>query len=421
MTGCLKPGLLIVSFVVAVCQAAAASGYEQPPVLGASAILPTDLVSGPNHRVREAVHNDGFLNRYEIESKYGSFTGITTSKLRKRVHEINVLAGLEAVTRTKIFKDSVLEAGGDAWHGIKNFVTSPVDSLSGAVSGVAKVFGRIGEHLFGSKRSDFEDSRFKALIGFSKTKREYAYQFGVDVYSTNTVLQDRLDELAWAGYAGGLSVAGVMSAIPGGAGVLVSASGGTRLMNEVFRTTAPVDLRQMNQAKLSDIGVNSDLVDIFIDNTVFTPRQQTLLVAALADMEGVQNRAAFVKFAALTKDQDVAHFRQRMAQMYAAYHKNVAPIAEFVSLGRGSPIRGLGIARTTAGVVIFHAPLDYLAWTEKMARVFDALNTSVNAMAGISGKELWLAGSLSPMARQNIEMAGWRIHDNVESRLLPVD
>jgi len=99
----------------------------------------------------------------------------------------------------------------------------------------------------------------------------------------------------------------------------------------------------------------------------------------------------------------------------------MAPIAEFVSLGRDSPIRGLGIARTTAGVVIFHAPLDYLVWTEKMARVFDALNTSVNAMAGASGKEIWLAGSLSPMARQNIEMAGWRIHDNVESRLLPVD
>jgi hypothetical protein len=328
---------------------------------------------------------------------------------------------MEKAKGTKVFKDSAVEAAGDAWRGMKMFVTEPVDTASGAVSGVGKVFSRLGEHLFGSKRSQAEDSRLKAIIGFSKTKREYAYDFGVDVYSTNKVLQDELNDIAWSGYAGGISVSALMSQIPGAAGVVVTTTGGSRLMNEVFRTTAPVDLRKMNRAKLIKLGINPDIADLFIDNTVFSPRRQTLLVSALDQMKGVKNRAVFVHFAVLTRDQDVAFFRQRMAQMYVAYHKTVEPIDRFILLGKEVPIRNLGIARTTSGKIIFHAPLDYLVWTELIANIFEAMNRVVDNMPPVKGKELWLAGTVSALARQKIQDAGWVIHDKVEARFLPSD
>ena len=174
----------------------------------------------------------------------------------------------------------------------------------------------------------------------------------------------------------------------------------------------------MNSEKLAKMGVDETVNEFFINNAIFTPRQQTLLVAALEELDGVKGRGDFVKFAVLTSDQDVAFFRQRMAQMYAAYHRRVAPIDRFVSLGRETPIRNLSVVRTKSGIVMFHAPLDYLIWTESMARIFWAMDQAVGAMPGVAGKELWLAGFVSPMARQNIEKAGWRIHANKEHELL---
>ena len=410
-------GLVVALVSVLTDRAMASDAYETPPTFKASDILPRALLSGPHHRVREEVVNDGYINRYTIESKFGSFDGVTSAKLRKRIREVNALAVMEEVRGTKVFRESMQEGGGDVLRGVKMFATAPVDTVKTAVSGVGKVFGRVKEHMFGSERSDAEDARWKAIIGFSKSKREYAYDFNVDVYSTNAALQEELDDFAWLGYSGGITVAGLMTAVPGAAGVATSVTGGSRLMNEVYATTEPVDLRKMNREKLLAMGVNEDIADLFIDNTVYSPRQQTDLVFALEDLEGVSNRQVFIKFAIGASETDVAFFRQRMAQMYAVYHQKINAVDKFVSLGRDSVLRNLGVAQTVDGVIVFHAPLDYLVWSEEMAAVFQAIDRETNTIAN-KGKELWLAGNLSPMARRNIEAAGWKVMVDQEVELL---
>ena len=409
--------IMVVSIVLAPDPLAAAGPFEQPPVFKASEILPPSLLSGPHHRVMERVVNDGYINRYSIATRFGTFSGVTTANLRKRIREVNALSLMEKVRGTKVFRESMQEAGGDVLRGLKTFVTSPFKTVKTSISGVGKVFSRVRENLFGSKRSDAEDKRWKAFIGFSKSKREYAYSFNVDVYSTNKVLQEELDDFAWLGYSGGLTVTGAMTAVPGAAGIVTAVTGSTRFMNEVYATTAPVDLRIMNREKLVAMGINEDLVDVFIDNTVFTPRQQTDLVFALEDLKGVRNRSLFVKFAIGTSHPDVAFFRQRMAQMYAVFHNKVAPIDRFLSIKRNAPIKNIGMAQTVDGVIAFHAPLDYLSWTEEMATIFDAINRYANTVPN-KGKQLWLAGNLSPMARSNIEAAGWQIFHDQEINLL---
>ena len=224
--------------------------FEMPPTLRASDILPPALLKGPHHSVSETVLNDGYLNRYVMNSTFGRYEGVMTARLRKRIDETNALVVMDKIKGTTVFKDSVIEAGGDVVHGLKNLVIHPIDTISGAVSGVGAIFNRAGEILFRSKRSKYEDSRAKSLIGFSKTKREYARDFGIDVYSTNKVLQDRLDEITWAGYAGGMSVAGAMSLVGGAAGFITSTSGISRVLNEVVAQTPPPDLRQRNRKSL---------------------------------------------------------------------------------------------------------------------------------------------------------------------------
>lgn len=405
---CLLLALILAGFAAP----AKSQTYEAQAVLHASQILPPDLLSGPNHRVEERVYNDGYLNRYTVLSKFGGFTAVSTPLLRKRIGEINAMVRMEQIKNTKEFTASLKEAGTDTLVGFKNLVTKPVDTVKGAASGLAVAFRRAGDALTGPKRSDAEDSKIKDLIGFSKTKREYAFELGVDAYTDNEKLQDRLNEISWAGYAGGLTWAAAMSAVPGGAGLAITVSGSNKLLNDVLRTTPPVDLRRMNGEKLNAMNVYAEVADAFLNNAVYSPRDQTLLVGALDEMKGVGNRATFVRVAAATANRDLAFFRERQAEMYAGYHKAIAPIETFIALGE------FAAARTTKNEVVFNVPMDHLVWTQEIAQMLTAADARVNQLTRPANKQLWISGTMSARAKKEIETRGWQVQENSEARLL---
>ena len=122
-----------------------------------------------------------------------------------------------------------------------------------------------------------------------------------------------------------------MAAVPGGAGVAMTVIGSNKLLNQVFQNTPPVELRKMNTEKLNAMGVHPEVADAFINNTIFSPREQTLFVHALGEMNGVADRGALVRLALSSQNFTVALFRQRQAQMYAGYNKSVTPLASFIS------------------------------------------------------------------------------------------
>src|SRR6266699_3851298 len=95
--------LLALSFLVPqrLSVAATPTAYEAPPVLQASKILPPELLSGPHHRVEEAVTNNGYFNIYRIDSKFGTFTAVSTAMLRKRIGEINAMVVMEKIQGTR--------------------------------------------------------------------------------------------------------------------------------------------------------------------------------------------------------------------------------------------------------------------------------------------------------------------------------
>jgi len=394
---------------------AAQPGYEPLPIFSASKVLPPELFSGPNHRVQERVRSDGIVNIYTIDSRFGTFTAVSTAMLRKRVHEINAMAVMDQLKGTREYADSVKESGLDTLVAAKDMVFQPIKTTTEVVSGVGLLFRRAGDSLFGAKRSDAEDSRFKNLIGFSNYKRDYAYQLGVDVYSRNKVLQDRLNEIAWTGFAGGLTVSAALAAVPGGAGVAMTAIGMTRLGTAIFQNTPPSDLRRMNSEKLRAMGIHEHTIDTFISDSVFTPREQTLLVAALDEMMGVAARERMVQLAALTHKDDVAFFRQRQAEMYAGYHRAVSPIGRFVGVG---PVPA---ARTIKGALVFNIPVDYVAWTQEVARVVTNASNLANQLTGISEKQLWVTGTLSPRARTEIRRLGWKVYERNEGLIVATD
>jgi hypothetical protein len=225
-------------------------------------------------------------------------------------------------------------------------------------------------------------------------------------------MQKRLDKITWAGYFGGLSLSAALAPITGGASIAISVSRLSRLFNEIFRTVPPTELRAMNHKKLLEMGVNEDLVDLFINNSIYSPREQTLLVGALGEIKGARNRAAFVKFAVPTNNPDMAFFRHRQAEMYAGYHKSVEPIERFEGFGR------FAAARTRDGKLVFNVPLDYLAWTDHMAGFIDAAIHHTTSLPRVTEKHLWVTGSVSPLALKELNKRGILVHERSEGRLL---
>jgi len=404
------PFLLLAAALATGSAFAQEAQFDADATLRASLILPPELASGPNHHVQERVVNDGYLNIYRIESPKGELRAVSTTQLRQYVHELNAVARMELLSNSDEFKSGMKGKVGDVLKGSKNLVLHPVDTVSGSVSGLGAVFGRVGEAITSRSTSEAEDSRLEGAIGFSKTKRDYGYEFNVDVYSRDQILQDQLNKLSWAQYGGSLTTSALLMMIPGGAGIAVSVSGGNELMNKVYRDTPPNELRERSRAKLKAMGASSDVIDLYIRNRVFTPREQNDIVEALDAMPNTANRVEFIRFAVLTENPDIAYFRWRQADMYASYHLKVSPIAQFVPFGTTTA------ALTQDGTLVFNAPLDYLRWTPQTAEFAARVTALAGMTPGVRAKHLWIEGSASPLARKNLESSGWKVFEGASAK-----
>jgi hypothetical protein len=385
------------------------SRFEQPPNFEAAKILPSHLLKSPYHRVDAKVSNDGKMNHYAIKSKLGNLTADSTAELKIRVDEMKALAAMKKVSNSDQFVRQVKQGGKNVVDGTKALVTAPVKTVKGVFVGLGTLVERTGDALMGDPPSDAEDSRVENVIGFSSTKRDYAAEFHVDPYSTNPLLQKRLEELAWYGYSGKITASAATAVIPGGVGTFVSVAKSSDWLEGIPVQTPPTDLRNANRAKLTDMDVSEDVIDLFLGNTVYSPIQQTKLVQALAKMNGTGDRGRFVKFAVLARDANVAFFRAQQAEMYAKLHKSGFTIDRFIGLGNNVA------ARLSSDVVVMCFPVDYLSWTESNAKLAMALDKHISALPGLKGKEIRLAGGISPQARQALQSLGWKVLERLEA------
>lgn len=404
--------LLFAACLLPAGQASAAEAYEQPGSMKASDLLPAETLKGPNHQVQEEVQSDGFLNIYAIDTNSGVLKAVSTAQAKQYAAEVEAAARMAALQSDEQFASGLQSTASTVVTGTTALLNDPAGALSGAVTGVGAMFGRAQEAMASSgTKGAGEDSAMAGLSGYSKTKREYAYEFGVDAYSRNPVLQKQLNAVAEAAFAGNIAAKAALMMVPGGAGVALSVTSSTATLNEAFRDLPPVELRKRNREKLAAMGVNADIAELYIENAVFTPREQTLIVESLSAMAGTENRGAYIRHAVLTDNADLAYFRQRQAGMYLGYHRSVEPLARFVAVGR------VAAGQKKDGTVVFCAPLDHLYWTPAIGAFVDLFESDLQSVPDVKGKELWLGGTLSKMARKELEARGWTVKEGSEGQL----
>ena len=390
---------------------AAPTNYEKPPILDAKSLLNGDLINGPHHSVINDVQNDGFFNHYTVKSEFGEFEAASALDLRLLVHEINVIAQLKAVDTDDTLVEGFKDSAGDTVAGVKHLFSDPKGTMERAGEGLSGLFNRAKGTIGKRELTDAEDNRIKQLIGISKAKGEIATKYGVNVYSRNIVLQKELNRLAQADFFGGLGVGLVKVAIPGAGGLLLTASDTARLLNETINTTPASKLWLQNKQKLLLMGVDADTIELFLNNPVFSPAQQTVLVTALEQLEGVANRELFLKVALQAGSDTMATVVTRIAVMSAGYHRNISKLKSF------APIARISHALGKDGSVIVFLPADHIIWSEGFGGGIDTLMERDGKMPRGAGFELWTLGDVSKRTQSELDSMGWKIHTDVEKQL----
>lgn len=381
-------------------------GFEADIDIKPAGFLPPELAAGPHHLV-EGVWNDGFTNRYLLLTELGSFEIETTGLLRKRVREVEVIAQLddENVSANKVYLLSTANAARGPVEGAAQWVFHPVRSVKDVPSGMWSYARRLVA-LTERDRSFQEDHYGEELIGFSDAKREWAYRLGVDVYSENTLLQQRLDRYAWLSLSGGLTVRVPLMAVSGPAGYALTATGTTDQMKRELRDRSPEEIRLEVRKRLEVMGVDPELAGRFVSHPWYSPTRLLVIGESLSLLEDAAGRRSFIEAAVQADEPQETYLFTRLAVMLVLYAKKQVKIVEVTTAN------GLVMARTEDGGLVVPLYIDWAMWTEPMSLFIQAIEESMPA--DVSAKRILVSGWISPLAHDRLRSSGWQVHEGIE-------
>ena len=361
--------------------------------------------------MREEVPTYSGANRFTIDSQFGVFEADGNEMLLRRINEINGIAKLKEVSRTDEFKAALAKSAQAPVNAAKRIAADPVGTIESAPKGLMKFMSRAGESLKGIGKKEesnaYEGSQIEQLSGFSDTKRKVAIELGVDPYSSNPVLQHELNGVAKAAFAGGATFSLATLPVGGAAGIGLATTEVSNSLNDALREKSPTDLKILNRKYLLAMGVSEKEAERFFANGAFSPTAQTAFVLNLKSLDGVANRAAFVKLAAdKSSTESDAIFCVQTAALMSKIHKSEKPLARIITVG------DFPVCIAKDGAVIVALQWDYGAWTptaERFAGVIQAQGKPGSAHI------VAISGVVSPRLRQELETR----HFTVEDRLSP--
>ena len=396
---------------------AAESAYEPPPLLRATDLAPAELLEGPRFRVDPQVVTDGLLTRFTVRSDFGTFEAAGPGMLRVRVGEVRALADLETVTKGEVFAKALAESAKRTGKSLQAAVENPEETIKGIPEGVGRFFDRVGRSVrTGAQKAGDQAAQQKAqgagagevaadvgsatgrtageVLGYYDARRRLAKDLGVDPYTKNPALDKKLDEVAWAAFAGEFGLNRAVGAVPGVGMLANSASWFSDLVWE----SSPGDLRVMIEKKLLGMGVAQDTVDRFLRHRWWTLTQQTGLVVRLDTLTGVPGRAAVLPLALTVASEEQARFVAGTVAILARIHKSGTRITQV-------SVAGTVLGKAGNGALVVPAPVDYVVWTERAATF--ARRPDLKAPT----RGIWLPGQVSPRARQELTRLGWAVHE----------
>ena len=397
-------------WMLSASRAWADADWDVPPeIRPVSSVVPDDLRRGDHYTLDPDVRTAGFMNRYAMNSDFGPFVAPSDARLRRLVREVAAIAQLRAMQQSDVFGKAALDAGRSVVRSARNLIDDPAATLSAIPEGIGSIFGRVTEQARRSGRSQHEDGRARQILAVSSFKREYAARLGVDAYSSNQVLQDALDRVAWASAAGNLTL-GALSFATGALALQVASN--VRMLDQarsIVEATPPSELSRRNRLELQRMQVPVGVADRFLQNPSLSPRHMTVIVASMMALGSIPGRAQFIAYASRADTEESALVFQQMAELIAGFSTQVLPVRHIAIMAN------LPVAFTETGSVVL-LPIDRLLWTERSAGLAQSLAGAQPAAPGI-----WLTGTATPRAEAGLAKIGLALTQRCGERLPLLD
>lgn len=425
-------------------QAVPTPEYELEPVLGASSLVRPALLSGPGFQVDPHVEIRGYMARFTIDTALGPIQAESVEILGERIAELPALETLDAVSRSQAFVDAADASVTKTAHGLGQILRHPVQTLTGIPLGVARYFGkrlkRLGNQAqalsdrgareFGSSgnphpRGDGpmtqarEIDRAEALgngsegqsgwyadvgdeagrevkrqLKYGQVRRELAERLGIDPYTSNPYLRERLDRLAWAGSGGHFAASAALGTIGGAGGLALSWS---KQLNEVVWKLDPEQLREHNAKRLRQFCHDNLLLRQFLRRGTFTPSLQTALIDALERLQPKAGGEALLELAMTAHSELEARYLVNALQLVGERLGERAKGGNLLTLGAGLAYDSVD------GELVLPLPIDYLTWTGEVARFLDG-----GEFRG-ARKTVLINGTATLRSQQELTERGWNI------------
>ena len=386
--------------------------YEQGVLLDASSLLPPELVRGTSYRVRTQVPTDGYLAHFQIDSDFGAFDAIGVPQALQRIREMEAIRTLVETSKSDLFAEGLKRSIEQPIAAVKNIVKNPVESLKEAPKTVGHFFGSIGSAIGrGVEKAKDRNSgegpelaageigrnlseTAKNVAGFGKAKLETAKQLGVDPYSDNVRLQEEIDKVTWAFFAGGLPLR--VGAAVASAGVAVAATKIVGLPEDTYLLT-PAELELRDGRALSAMGVTNEDITAFRLNRALSITRRHLIVTSLEALPKATGRGSLIQQANACKSPEEADFL--IAALAILEDRQRMGVTDYVSLEVLGRLPG---GMNSKGQLEVPAPVDHVTWTPEVA------GFASRADLVSKSKLLVHTGRLSPAASAGFLAAGWK-------------
>ncbi len=406
---------------------------ELTPVLRAAQVVDAALLRGPFHELDPRVPINGSMGVFTLHTRFGEKRVEGVEMLAIRIAELPAIEQLSRRSGFRTFVGATGDAAVRTGRAMANVLGDPVGTVQNLPSGIARFFRktyrsvrrttldvsdaareRIGrdseEHeqepdaSDSSAVGDAAESAALSYIGYNKARRELAERLAIDPYTTNTLLNAQLDELAWSGLAGRIS----FGALLGSAGAVAEVASVSGRLDRLVWDLSPREIRDLNEKHLAEAGFAGIRVRNFLRNGFFHPSLQIDLTAALLALHDADGRFEFIDLAADAADELEARFLVNFLNMARlTQDQDGAPIVRIV-------IDGEAMWVTTAeGSPVLLAPVDYISVTPWLEALLDHPR--------LIGRRttLRVGGLVSEEAARRLARAGWRVETQVRFRHSP--
>ncbi|HET9032061.1 MAG TPA: hypothetical protein VFN25_04050 [Dokdonella sp.] len=445
MSRCLLPlSFLSASLLALSAHASTTPAFEVEPVLGATSFVQPALLSGPGFQVDPHVEIRGYMARFTIDTRIGPIEAESIEILHDRIAEMPALEALDQLTHSDAFLGAAAESATNTATGIGQVLWNPIKTLVGFPAGVARYFGKrrrkIGNQAqslsdrtareLGSdgnpyprsegpmteareidrEQADYKragnkhrwydragaegEREIKRQLKYGKVRRELAERLGIDPYTSNPYLRERLDQLAWAG-SGGHYAASIAVASIGGIGGIVIANGSQ--LNELVWKLDPDQLRDLNAQRLSRWCSDNLLMRQFLRRGTFTPTLQLAMLDALDQIRPEHGCNAVLELAMTAQSELEARYIVNALGLIAHRLGARANGGTLLTIGAGLAFDSVDGERTLP------LPVDYLTWTDEVAAFIDSDRFDS------ANKTILVSGTASLRSQQELTARGWNI------------